>query len=106
MTLTPMHTSLCLASLTHPAHTWKSRASQIPRLSPLALMSVFSEETVVSSELWNPLSKEHRLWFSKGRKKGTQYIKFLLFGQVPLHGAFAFGSAAFPYFTGEKNSLI
>lgn len=102
MTSTLTHTSFCLASLKHPARTWRSTASEIPWPSPLALMSEFSEGTVVISELWDPLSKGHWLWLSKGWKKGTQYIKFLLFGQVLLYGAFAFGSIVFPYFTGEK----
>lgn len=33
MTSTSMSTNFCLASLTQPVHTWRSRASQIPCLS-------------------------------------------------------------------------
>lgn len=43
-----------------------------------------------------PFSKGDQLWFNKRKKKGTQYIKFLLTCQLLLHSAFAFGSTVFP----------
>lgn len=94
-----MNTNFCLASLTHPTYTWRPKTSQRPRLSlwrASFLRGLWSAESCRT----HLVRKTDRL--SKGSKKGNQYIQFLLFCQVLLYDALAFGRTGFLYFPGWK----